>query len=118
MGGANSTGRSSQMRCNLGGGVKLTVSVSVRGGRGVCGKGRGHLRGRSGEVRGMSSGPRPDPPHALFLSSPRDSAYSHSLPHGQSLSRVHRLRHQQHWPHPPTEDNSGLRFWHLLHPVR
>lgn len=59
------------------------------------------------------------PPHPCLSSypSPRDSAHSHPLPHGQSLPRVHRLRHQQHRPHPPTEDHSGLRFWHLLHPI-
>ena len=64
--------------------------------------------------------PGESPPHLRLSSypSPRDSAHSHPLPHGQPLPRVHRLRHQQHWPHPPAEDHSGLRFWHLLHPLR
>ncbi|XP_063109332.1 voltage-dependent calcium channel gamma-7 subunit isoform X1 [Cavia porcellus] len=47
-----------------------------------------------------------------------NGAHGHALPHGQLVPGVHRLRHQQHWPHPPAENHPGLCFWHLLHPLR
>lgn len=48
----------------------------------------------------------------------RDGEDGDALSHGVSALCLCCLRHQQHWPHPATEDHSSLCLRHLLHPIR
>ena len=61
--------------------------------------------------------------HVLVLNSScppllRDDSLGHSVPSGQSLLHVHRLRPQQHRPHPASPHHPGVCLWDLLHPLR
>lgn len=48
----------------------------------------------------------------------RDDPVGHSLPAGQPLLHVRRLRPQQHRPRSASPNHPGLRLWDLFHPFR